>query len=177
MCSEIRDSNGWFKSSALSRVLQGYRVEYPFQVLEIGCYQGVSTLHLLNSLCNHKHSKLVAVDPFVNNTKDDFKYNISLSPNNKKLWLYEMKSKDFFKDSHLFFDFIYIDGDHHPDALENDLECSWKILNQNGTLWIDDYLGGGEKKILKPVVDRFLLKHHSVIKILHKGYQVGLMKL
>ena len=174
---KIRDSNGWFKSSALYQFLEAYRVEYPFQVLEIGCYQGCSTLHLLNSLCNSKDSVCIAVDPFVNDTKEDFKYNISLSPNSENLKLYEMKSEDYFKSNNLWFDFIYIDGLHTPEALENDLESSWKVLNQNGTIWVDDYLGGGDIKILKPVVDKFLTKNKSMIKIIHQEYQVGFMKL
>jgi len=172
----IKDSSGWFKSSSLYRFLQDSRVEYPCQVLEIGCYQGVSTLHLLNSLCSHKDSKLFAVDPFIYDTQEDFKYNISLSPHSEKLMLFPMKSKDFYRDTSYYFDFIYIDGEHTPEALENDLESCWKILNKDGMIWIDDYLGGGEKKILKPTVDKFLTKYKSQIRLIHKEYQVGIVK-
>jgi predicted O-methyltransferase YrrM len=146
----IRDSNGWFENSALYQSLQGYRVEHQFQVLEIGCYQGVSTLHLLNSL---------------------------LSPHSDKLKLYEMKSKDFYRQNNLWFDFIYIDGEHTPEALEHDLECCFKILNQYGTIWIDDYLGGGEKKILKSVVDNFVIKYKSQINVIYKNYQYAFIKI
>jgi len=42
-----------------------------------------------------------------------------------------------------FFDFIYIDGDHHASAVLEDAVLCFPLLKDGGLLIFDDYLWGG----------------------------------
>ena len=50
-----------------------------------------------------------------------------------------MKSHDFFLKNKNKFEIIYVDGLHHADNAFEDCFESWKILNNEGVLIIDDY--------------------------------------
>ena len=57
-----------------------------------------------------------------------------------KLNKFKSSSDVFFENNNEYFDFIYVDGDHSKDQVLRDLENSWKKLNKNGFLLIDDYM-------------------------------------
>ena len=53
---------------------------------------------------------------------------------------FKMSSNKFFHQNKNMFDLIYVDGDHSSDQVYMDINNSWKILNKNGILILDDYL-------------------------------------
>ena len=116
-------------------------------ILEIGSYEGRSAIFFLNHFPNSVitcvdtwggsdeqkdlDSKLIEQN-FDTNLRKYFKLNRS-----KK---FKMSSNDFFSKNTDKFDLIYVDGDHSCDQVYTDIENSWKILNKNGLLILDDYL-------------------------------------
>ena len=100
-------------------------------------------------LLDNTESELVCIDPYslddttapVNiNTKNIFLNNISKSKNFNKLIFKQMFSIDIFNINNKKFNFIYIDGSHTPEGVTIDFVNSINIIEDNGIIWIDDYL-------------------------------------
>lgn len=83
--------------------------------LEIGVREPAG--NFLNINCDNK----IAVDPF------------PLSPS-----VLSMTSDEFFAQNKLIFDVIFIDGLHHSDQVEKDINNSLKVLNKNGYIICHD---------------------------------------
>jgi len=169
-----KHTNNWFLSSKLKGWLESHPRQTPCQVLEIGCYEGMSSTYICDTLCNHKDSKMYCIDPFVMCSKDNFIHNTNLSKNKDKLQLFEITSDKFFETCAEEFDFIYIDGDHTIPFLKRDLINSWKHLKPGGIIWFDDYLGD-DGKSMKEAVDETIKDWN--IEIIHKQYQIAFKKL
>lgn len=118
------------------------------KVLEIGTFEGRYALWFAD---NHD-IKIHTIDPF---KADIYKLSQSLFDEVEENWLSNLsncKNKDkivFYKDyssnvllklinENKKFDFIYIDGYHKASIVMEDLVLSFKLLNQNGIILIDD---------------------------------------
>ena len=55
------------------------------------------------------------------------------------------------------------------------MENSFKILEKDGIMWMDDY-GGGDGIQIKNTMDCFLQKYKGDYNIIHKGYQSSIKK-
>jgi predicted O-methyltransferase YrrM len=79
------------------------------------------------------------------------------------------------------YDFIYVDGSHLMLDCYLDLVLSWKILNKDGILAIDDYIYNIDNidKLVSPFegVNHFLKKYENEYILLNKGYRVFLQKI
>ena len=87
----------------------------------------------------------------------------------------ETTSDEFFKTNKDEFDLIYVDGSHEPEDACRDLDNSFKVCKKDAIIWVDDY--GSNYKTLHESIDQWLQDHQDYIKIIHKGYQVGFIKL
>jgi hypothetical protein len=65
----------------------------------------------------------------------------------------------------IFFDIIYIDGNHEPEYVLEDAVLSFRKLKKNGIMIIDDY-GWGGPDLTKKGIDGFLAGYHKRITIL-----------
>jgi predicted O-methyltransferase YrrM len=88
--------------------------------LELGLYQG-ETLQAISQYA----SFAIGVD------RKDLRLNKSLN-------LFLGTTTDFFINNQNKFDMIFIDADHHVDAIQRDLIESLKILNEYGTIILHD---------------------------------------
>lgn len=185
-------TQNWFLKSEIKNVLLklvDHNLKY--NILEIGCFEGLSACFFSDNLLDNIQSSLVCVDPFYKSgtvkgitskyvdekTKTRFLENTRKSKNSDKITFNNMTSDDFFKINTNTFNFIYLDGCHEPDYVARDVENSFKFLEKGGILWIDDYLcrSNGVNKI-KNTIDIFLSKYKSQYKIIHNGYQIALKK-
>lgn len=78
------------------------------KILEIGCFEGLSSVFFADYFLNHPNSQLTCVDPFLsipnndhkellqNNEKMRFNFNISICENSEKINVYKLTSDDFF---------------------------------------------------------------------------------
>jgi hypothetical protein len=58
------------------------------------------------------------------------------------------------------------------------MENSFKYLEQNGIMWMDDYRGGDDEhpRKIKKTMDNFLEKYKGQYILIHMGYQLAIIK-
>ena len=179
----------WFLYSEISKLLISYCQTYDTNtILEIGCFEGLSSVFFADNLLNNLNSTLTCVDPFmtidnndhqeliVNNTESNFDYNINMCKNSNKIQVHKITSDEFFKTNTKTYNIIYIDGSHECDFIKRDMINSFRFLKPNVIMWMDDYLGGDSIKI-KNTMDQFLFEYQGQYKIIHSGYQLAIQKI
>jgi len=185
-------TQSWFLDSEIYRyLLKVCNGNLKYNILEIGCFEGLSSVFFSDNMLNHELSTLTCVDPYfksgsvegitskyVNDeVKETFLENIKKSKNFKKIQFHNMMSDTFFSNNQMLFDFIYIDGCHDPPYLTRDLINSFKFLNHNGIIWLDDYGGGNPGAMCKDTIDKCLNLYKGKYTIIHKGYQLAIRKI
>lgn len=166
--------------------------------LEIGSYEGRSTLYIAENFCTGAGSYIDAVDTweggadqinepleglysrFTYNLKKEIDSNIvrihkGLSSDILMNLVQKVRSGDWEK-----YDFIYIDASHiAKDVLMDTILC-WELLKNNGIMIFDDYTWGQSYPDYfrpKPAIDAFLICYSTMYELLHKEYQVHIRKL
>ena len=162
----------------------------PCVFLEIGCFEGMSTIWMLENVLTQESSQIFCIDAWADWTGDAFvrfvsninktglkdKVNIVKGDSSKTLvWLPDN-----------YFDFIYVDGNHDEKAVIQDAILSFRTLRQGGIMAFDDYLLGirypntpGSKAMngsCKNAIDYFIKVFEKDIEILHKDYQLWIRK-
>jgi predicted O-methyltransferase YrrM len=149
--------------------------EPDLKAIEIGVFEGRSSIWFLSHILTHPSSTIVCIDPYY---KPVFHTNIQPFVSQVRLIKEQaqiaLRDKTFPLQS---FDFIYLDGDHKARAtLENAVLC-FRLLRHGGILIFDDYLWKssiGEDELLNPkiAIDCFLKIYQSQYRLLHKGKQI-----
>ena len=162
----------------------------PCTFLEIGCFEGMSTIWMLENILTNKESKLFCIDAWAEWTGDAFVRfveNINKTGLKDKVRIVKGDSSEelriFPKE---YFDFIYVDGDHDEKAVIKDAIGSFRVLKKGGIIAFDDYLLGirypnspGSKAMngsTKKAIDYFLDVFQDELEIIHKDYQVWIRK-
>lgn len=153
--------------------------------LEIGSFEGMSAVWVCDNLPN---AHITCIDPFSGSIEHDneqkrnlyerFHRNVVVNfPS--RITVFKQKSSDALP--HLSnsnelsnsFDIIYIDGDHHADAVYQDAKQSWSLLKDGGMMIFDDYLWIGCDSV-KLGIDAFLTEVPHIM--VHNGYQIMIKK-
>ena len=160
------------------------------KILEIGCYEGLSSVFFADNFIDNPKSSLTCVDPFLHIDNNDhrsllqndeelnFDYNISKCKNTDKITIHKTTSDVFFENNEDgdTYNLIYIDGCHEPDYIQRDMENSFRFLDKDGIMWMDDY-GGGNDGSIERTMDDFLVKYEGQYELIHTGYQLAIKKL
>ena len=158
--------------------------------LEIGSFEGMSTIWMLENILTNKESRLFCIDAWAEWTGDAFVRfveNINKTGLKDKVRIVKGDSSEelriFPKE---YFDFIYVDGDHDEKAVIKDAIGSFRVLKKRGIIAFDDYLLGirypnspGSKAMngsTKKAIDYFLDVFQDELEIIHKDYQVWIRK-
>lgn len=186
--SNYRYTQTWFFYSEIMKYLHKYLDNNAVnKMLEIGCFEGLSSIFFANNYLNNPSSRLTCVDPFMriedndhkdllqNNEELNFDYNISVCNNKEKITVHKVTSDQFFETNADSFNFIYIDGCHEPDFILRDMENSFKCLERGGIMWMDDY-GGGDGVQIRDTMHCFLEKNNGKYDLIHRGYQLAIIK-
>jgi len=179
----------WFLDSEIRKSILNYLDNNTQNnILEIGCYEGLSSTFFADNLLNHPQSTLTCVDPFLlidnnchkkfleNNEEKNFDFNIRNCNNSEKITVQKITSDKFFETNDKTFNFIYIDGCHKPDYIIRDMKNSFKYLKKDGIMWMDDY-GGGDGIKIKNAMNLFLMEYKDRYKLIYIGYQLAIMKI
>lgn len=167
----------------------------PENILEIGSYEGRSTLWLLE---NYKPSHITCIDTWRGSEevghdyiKDDiasrdilwnrFTNNISKYAN--RVGIMRNTSRIALKQlgiENKRFGLIYVDGDHHRLNCIEDLVLSFPLLEVGGVVIVDDYLWGSAKEedpnCVRGAVHMFERIYGEYIEPIFINYQAGFRK-
>ena len=181
-------SQNWFLGSEIkNRLFQFLDKSKENKILEIGCFEGLSSVFFADNFLDNLNSSLTCVDPFLtinnndhkqflqNNEEMNFDFNISICKKSDRITINKITSDIFFENNNQTYNFIYIDGCHEPDFIKRDMENSFNILEKNGIMWMDDY-GGGDGIQIKNTMDTFLQKYNGQYELIFKGYQLAIKK-
>lgn len=186
-------SNTWFVQhipqwSAMARS-RGWDGSRPVTAVEVGSFEGQSTLWILENLLQHPESKMYCLDTFqggiehstsqTSNLWERFCANIASSPHAKKVEVRRNLSRvSLVKliNEGVQADFVYIDGSHQaPDVLE-DLVLAFRVLKVGGLMICDDYLWFMEKPAQrdmlnspKPAIDAFVNLYMRKLNVIHSN--------
>lgn len=165
--------------------------------LEIGSWQGRSTIYTAENYCNGKGSYVDAVDTWEgsvehsdltkNNLFEIFKANTHKYVEEKRIIPYRGMSSDYLmkfvqevrNGTREQYDFIYVDASHIAKDVLMDAVLSWEILKINGVMIFDDYEWEEYKEASmtpKIAVDSVLQVYQGMYEIIYKGYQVHIKK-
>jgi predicted O-methyltransferase YrrM len=168
----------WFSKNkeTWSRILSRFRGAPNVKALEIGVFEGRSSLWLLENILTGQGSSLVCMDKtfnpnFMTNTAP-FKAKIKMLRNYSQIALRDPAFTT------PVYDIIYIDGGHRACEVMEDAVLCFRVLKKGGILIFDDYLWKKEGPISEPkmAINAFLSIYTDQIKLLHKQYQVIITK-
>lgn len=185
---QYKYSQNWFVNSEIKNIL-GIFLDKSKEnkILEIGCFEGLSSVFFSDNFLDNPNSSLTCIDPFLtinnndhskflqNKEEENFDFNISICKNVHKITIHKITSDYFFENNKKTYNFIYIDGSHELDNIKRDMENSFKVLEKNGIMWMDDYNGGDGIQI-KNIMNKFLEKYKNQHELLHQGYQLAIKK-
>lgn len=193
----------WFSAHDLVEFLPvGTSDEY--HVLEIGSFEGKSTVWFLENLLGNKQSSITCVDPWTGYSQDydsfssykkestewnftshydTFVHNVGLT--NK--WNQVTIRKGL---SHLIipklitegitYDLVFIDGNHTSPFVLTDAIMTWYLLKPGGLMIFDDYLGGDDlESRLYPglAVDSFIKVFADYTEVVWDGWRKAIRKI
>jgi predicted O-methyltransferase YrrM len=166
-------------------------------MLEIGAYEGRSTVWFLEHVVTGAGSKLTSVDTWLGSIENDpgemsavwerFQTNTHGHVDAGRLHVVVSKSQQFLAaqvaivpdDARPQFDIIYVDGSHAAPDVLSDAVLSWALLAPDGILVFDDYWWSGmytEQDRPRFAIDSFLACFLGQYDELHRGYQVVIRK-
>jgi predicted O-methyltransferase YrrM len=184
-------STRWFDGNAIEwmRIFRAQRLQdKPIRVLEIGSWEGRSTVFMLHHL---PMAEVTAVDtwqggrehagdPRLERVEELFDANVARY--GVRLTKVKSTSAEFFRSYRPStpFDLVYVDGSHHADDVMVDAMGGFDLLASGGIIIFDDYLWDRRTDTrLKPAVaiNRFLRMKRGSYRILSVTTQIILKKI
>lgn len=156
---------------------------YPIRILEIGSWEGRSTLFFLNYF---PESTITCMDIFTLGNEPLFDANVMAGHSDRVTKLRGQSVRlldDLAASGEEHFDLIYIDGSHERDDVMIDSILSWRLLKETCFLIWDDYMlleamrgqfdDSGDPR---PAINTFMDWHKDEIRTIDVGYQVIVQK-
>jgi predicted O-methyltransferase YrrM len=195
----------WFNDDGLF-ILNEIDTTKELHILEIGSFEGKSTIWFLDNMLQNKNSTITCVDPWMSYSQDHDSIN-SYSKEKNEWDLIERKTKEIFlhnivestnsskviirqgfSDKVLpsliteqkIYDIIFIDGNHTAPYVMMDSIMSWGLLKNGGIIIFDDYSWNLDKPTTlrpKESVDYFMLTFSDYLTELYSDYRKIVKKL
>ena len=198
-------TENWFTDDGLSTLNEIEPTE-EIHILEIGSFEGKSTIWFLENFLQNKNSTITCVDPWMDYSQDHDSLNSYFREENE--WnLTERKTKEIFLHNIIessssnkviirqgfsdkilpsliteqkMYDIIFIDGNHTAPYVMMDTIMSWTLLKKGGIIIFDDYTWGLDKpSTLRPKesVDYFMLTFADYVTELYSNYRKIIKKI
>ena len=192
----------WFSADDLVQFLP-LKTQEEIHFLEIGSFEGKSTVWFLENILLNEKSTITCIDPWTtysqnNNSfdsynkvdsewnftdnKNTFLHNIYLSGFKNKVIIEQGFSNEilpkFILDKKKY-DIIFIDGNHTSPFVITDGIMSWYLLKEGGLMIFDDYLWGDTNSTLSPklAVDSFINCFRDYIEVIWSEYRLVIKKI
>ncbi len=182
-----------FNREHLLRTLEPFQGCPGVRMLEIGAYEGRSTVWFLEDVLTGEGSHLTSVDTWQGSAEND--------PNTMdQVWMRFRRNTDRFVKSGTLtvvvgesqrflarriadgatapgngFHIIYVDGSHAAPDVLSDAVLSWALLEPGGVMVFDDYIWAGmmtEQERPRFAIDSFLACFLGQYDELHRGNQI-----
>lgn len=158
------------------------------KVLELGCFEGMSTVWFLENIFTAGNTRYVAVDTFkggsehtsakINFSEVKERFLENIKPFKFKVSVLEKPTQEagrMLESSD--FDFVYVDASHECSDVLADCVIAYRVLKPGGMCICDDYEwpgmpGDGPKE----GIDAFLNAFKTKVTVTHKDYQVDWVK-
>lgn len=171
-------SNEWFEYQR--PIIEKYfsPSQEKMYILEIGAFEGRSTVFYINNYLKHQDSHIDVIDSFDTNDKtttvtsmveENYIHNINCSKYPNKVTLYKthsQKALPLLNIENKKYNYITIDASHLTEDVLTDCVLSYPLLENNGIMFLDDY--GNEH--VKKAVDSFMNCFSSKMETLYSGY-------
>lgn len=198
MNKEYKYTENWFSSEDLETFLPKYTDEK--KMLEIGSFEGKSTVWFLENVLSNEKSTITCIDPWTTYSQNTDSFNSSEDEwdftNNEKTFIYNIEqsgvsdkvivNKGFsYKvlpkliNEDKKYDIIFIDGNHTSPFVLTDCVMCWYLLDDNGIMIFDDYLWGDIQSTTAPkiAVDSFISCFKDYIEVIWDDYRVAIKKI
>ena len=160
------------------------------QIVEIGVYEGASSVFWSDFYMSHPESRLISIDPFTGSSEHHeapesypelaqieltARGNIAKSDNASKIEIIKGLSWDVFPElnrrfgSEPWIDLLYIDGAHDPTSVARDTTLYVPMVKSGGIVIFDDY---GHPDV-KRGVDGALMAFASMEFAIFTGWQLA----
>jgi predicted O-methyltransferase YrrM len=179
------------------RILDRYKGQPNVRALEIGSFEGRSTVWLLENILTHETARIDCIDTFegsVEHTRMGVNVENLLSrflgntePHAKKIGRFIGRSQDVLRSGDFCpyevysYDFIYIDGSHKAADVLEDAVLSFRLLKVGGLIIFDDYAwnGGGPTEFDNPRrgIEAFYYAYQNQLERTHVYYQAVFQKV
>jgi predicted O-methyltransferase YrrM len=151
------------------------------RMLEIGSYEGRTTIWFLDNVLTAPDASIICVDPFLDASYElRFDHNLHRSGLGAKVTKLKGFSEAVLPElPRGSFDLVYVDGNHRAPNVLMDAVLSWRTLKPGGTMIFDDYGWGPEQPPhLRPqmAIDLFLETFEGEYELLLKDYQVAVTR-
>jgi predicted O-methyltransferase YrrM len=154
----------------------------PIAALEIGSWEGRSSVWLLDNILVHEDASLTCIDLFsVPDAESRFDSNIEATGRGASVVKLKGQSWEHLRtltpDS---YHLIYIDGSHHGRDVLEDAILAYRLTTVEGLIIFDDYLwDANPNHSVYPVdaIDAFLSLYNEFVEVIHKEWQVCVKKV
>ncbi len=166
--------------------------DVPARGIEIGCYEGRTSVWFCENVLTHPDSQLICIDPFAPNDNFELrgwyldKFLTNIKAHKDKVHVYATSSQTMLRqiDPKLYdqVDFAYIDGDHHAATVLEDAVLVWRFIKPGGIVIFDDNHwqptipnpNGLDKPAL--AINAFCAIYADQLEVLENGTQVIVRK-
>ena len=198
---EYKFTEHWFGNQDLNIFLDknGNKLDF----LEIGSFEGKSTVWFLENILTHPDSTITCIDPWTsysqntdsfnsygengtewnfNEHKNTFLFNIQLSGFSNKVKIEHGLSTEILPrliTEKKQYDIIFIDGNHTTSFVISDAVMSWYLLKIGGIMIFDDYIWGQMGTTLAPklAVDSFVSCFADYLQVIWKDGRLAIKRI
>ena len=181
-------TTNWFtyQVPVWTAALAPYKGKPDVRYLEVGLYEGRSSIWMLENILTHPSARMTGVDPFLGPYKEKYFKNLRMSGASDKVETITGYSQVALRGLPLnSYDIIYIDGSHSQEDVLEDAVLSWRLLHPGGILIFDDYRWAGclvsgtcdsPTDLPRTAIDRFCQCYAKHFEVVHNSYQLILRK-
>jgi len=160
----------------------------PVQALEIGVFEGRSSVWLLDRILTHPAATLTWIDTFAGGSDHaamdlsglETRFRANVARFGTKVSGRVERSQDALRRmSGERFDLVYVDGSHEAADVLADAVLAWLLLKVGGFLGFDDYGWRGfphMERCPALAIDAFLAAMRGRFDEIHRGYQLWIRK-